>query len=779
MYIILNTYKTGTGTGVSAPGGEEKGMGKKSKMYLQMFLSYLGILVIPMILAMALYLYTLKIISGQAEEMNGNLLVMVKNELDYEIENIRKIASRLALDDRVLLAGNVRGEFASEDQMNLYYIFNECQSIHMSEEFVDELFLVFNHTGKIISSSGNMSDYLFYDLYLKSSGFPFKQFQEYMQQFHYGDLLPVRLDSGEQIFLYTMSALKSGPGDSSAVICVQIDAGVIRERLKKMKWSDSMDIMMLTDTHVRVGADEGISGGFEWKYEQWETGNHQLALGPGEKYIISVLPSSMGRWKYLSVMPVRQMEREARKVRAVAIAGLFFCTVVGVFISYHITRRNYNPVKMLMDTFRQHGPMEIGEGENEYQWLNRQMDDFFKRHVDAQKLLKKNQKSLKNYYLYQLLQDAGDKKSVEQYGLTIQGDYNVVLLLTPIMRDGERKEGEGYIEENALQKFALMNVFEEMCLDYFHINMVELGERVAAIVSLPDDRREHLDVLKNQAENLQQMMEESFGFSVVVLVGAVCTGWEGIHASYVQAVKMEQYVHLLDADLLFYDEIKDIQPQYHYPLELEEKIINAVKAGDSIQAWATIEQVFDLNLKGRVAASLYCCLIYGIMGTVLEGARQGGYADAAREAAFFDGDISEMPVGKMKRRFKEMLEEICQRILDIQRENVKDQTLSKKIQAYIQENYQDPDLNISITSQHFDLTPAYLSSIYKKQMKGSLLEYINTVRITHAKEFLEQGYSVVEVAEMAGFRDSGTFIRAFKKKMGITPGQLKRKNQEI
>lgn len=27
---------------------------------------------------------------------------------------------------------------------------------------------------------------------------------------------------------------------------------------------------------------------------------------------------------------------------------------------------------------------------------------------------------------------------------------------------------------------------------------------------------------------------------------------------------------------------------------------------------------------------------------------------------------------------------------------------------------------------------------------------------------------------MTGFRDSGTFIRAFKKKMGVTPGQLKK-----
>lgn len=754
-------------------------MRKRSKIYLQMFLSYLGILVIPMIMAMTLYFYTLKIIVGQAEEMNENLLVMVKNELDYEIENVWKIASRLALDDRIQQASNIKRSFSSNEQMDLYYIYDELQSIHMSEEFIDKLFIVFNNTQKVVSSSGNMPTYLFYDLYYKDSQISYGQFQEYMRQFHYKDVLPVRLADGKEVFLFTMGTLKSNFHNSPAVICCQVDAEAVRNLFRKTKWSDSMDVMILTDSDVRVGADEEILENYEWKYESWEQGSHSLSDGDGGNYMVSVLPSSVTDWKYFSVMPVEQMDQEARKVRVAAVLGLFFCTMAGILISYYITKRNYNPIKMLMDNFKRHGRVEMEEGENEYQWLNKQMDEFFKQHVDAEQLLKKNQKSLKNYYLYQLLQDYCDGKASEQYGLKIHGDYNVVLLFTPAVKQEEHREGAGYIEENALQKFAIMNVFEEMCLEYFHIDMVELGERVAAIVSLPDDKREQLDVLKTQAENLQQMMEESFGFSVEVLFGSVCTGWEGIHDSYLQAAKLEQYVHLLDADLLLYDEVKDIQPQYHFPLELEQKIINAIKIGDSDQAWNTMEQVFDLNLSGQVTANLYRCLVYGIIGTVLEGARQGGYAEAAKEVAFPNGDISTMSVGKMKQEFRELLDEICRKILDIQKETSQDQTLSRKIQEYIQENYQDADLNISITSQHFDLTPAYLSSIYKKQTGGSLLEYINTVRITHAEQFLEQGYSVVEVAQMSGFRDSGTFIRAFKKKMGVTPGQLKKRNQEI
>lgn len=45
-----------------------------------------------------------------------------------------------------------------------------------------------------------MSDQMFYDIYYKSSELSYEQFQEYMNQFHYGDMLPVKLDSGKETF---------------------------------------------------------------------------------------------------------------------------------------------------------------------------------------------------------------------------------------------------------------------------------------------------------------------------------------------------------------------------------------------------------------------------------------------------------------------------------------------------------------------------------------------------------------------------------------------------
>ena len=71
--------------------------------------------------------------------MNENLLVMVKNEIDNEMDNVWKITSRLALDSKIQQTANVKRTYDANDQINLYYIYEEAQSISMSETFIDDV----------------------------------------------------------------------------------------------------------------------------------------------------------------------------------------------------------------------------------------------------------------------------------------------------------------------------------------------------------------------------------------------------------------------------------------------------------------------------------------------------------------------------------------------------------------------------------------------------------------------------------------------------------------
>lgn len=734
---------------------------KKSKVFLQMFISYIFILIMPILLAAILYGYTLHIVRSQAEEMNMNILKMIRQEIDYELSNLYKVGSKIATDDRIqYLSG--KEKFNASDQFDLYKVFLELDSLCSSEDFISEMFVVLNNTQKVISNNGNMSNELFYSLYYENESLSFEAYKSYMKEKHHGDFLKVYTKTGKEVFFYTRTVINANVGDKSATVCLVIDFDKIREYLNIFKESDDMNVLILTESNDIVAMDA------EYINQMKKT---------GKETILSSLPSEKNSWQYISIIPSEYMEYEAKKVQSLAVSLLFLSLFTGLIFSHYLSKKNYNPIELIMERFKKQSNSDVPNGEDEYQWLNNQIEQFFEKHVDTQRLLKKNLRTVKDYYLCRLLQNYCSEKPPEQYALNIKEQYNTVLLFLPASVSGEDL-GKESMEENALHKFTIMNVFEEMCSEYYNLDMVELGERVAAIVSLPDDEPSHLEALKNITENMQQLLEEYFKFSGTILIGPICHGWSGIHESYRQTIKLTEYINLLDATLLVYDEIKDIQAQYYYPVELEQKIVNAIRIGDDVLAQKTMEEIFNQNLQGQITANIYRCLIYGMIGTLLDGANQGGYCDAASELDFPDNDFSKTSISHMRRQFEELVKQICEKIRGIQQENANDHSLSRKVEKYILENYNDPDLNISITSQYFALTPAYLSSAYKKQTGESLLEYINKVRIDNAKRLLTENYSVAEVSEMAGFRDSGTFIRVFKKKVGMTPGQYKKEKSE-
>jgi len=69
----------------------------------------------------------------------------------------------------------------------------------------------------------------------------------------------------------------------------------------------------------------------------------------------------------------------------------------------------------------------------------------------------------------------------------------------------------------------------------------------------------------------------------------------------------------------------------------------------------------------------------------------------------------------------------------------------------------------------------YLTSLFSRTYGISPQAYLLQIRLTQAKAFLEQGYSVTETAEMSGFTDISNFSRQYKKNYGICPGAHRNK----
>ncbi len=100
---------------------------------------------------------------------------------------------------------------------------------------------------------------------------------------------------------------------------------------------------------------------------------------------------------------------------------------------------------------------------------------------------------------------------------------------------------------------------------------------------------------------------------------------------------------------------------------------------------------------------------------------------------------------------------------DISRHHQVDQILS-----YINQHISE-DFNLDQLSSHFYLSNSYLCRIFKNATGTTINKYITAKRITLAKAFLTDGYSVTETCERCGFNDYSNFLKSFTKATGVSP----------
>lgn len=88
--------------------------------------------------------------------------------------------------------------------------------------------------------------------------------------------------------------------------------------------------------------------------------------------------------------------------------------------------------------------------------------------------------------------------------------------------------------------------------------------------------------------------------------------------------------------------------------------------------------------------------------------------------------------------------------------------------AFVEDNY-GRKLTLQDAAEHFGYSKQYFCKWCKSEFGVAFNEFLNAVRITHARSLLTGGYSVEETAEKCGFSDPCYFSKVFKKFVGTPP----------
>ena len=100
----------------------------------------------------------------------------------------------------------------------------------------------------------------------------------------------------------------------------------------------------------------------------------------------------------------------------------------------------------------------------------------------------------------------------------------------------------------------------------------------------------------------------------------------------------------------------------------------------------------------------------------------------------------------------------------------------KNVLLYIEENYQDPELNVTKIAEFSGYSLAYFTKAFKSYMNDTPVMHLNKRRISQAKILLQnEQLSLLEIANQSGYKNQSTFTEAFKRVMGMLPTEYKKK----
>lgn len=108
----------------------------------------------------------------------------------------------------------------------------------------------------------------------------------------------------------------------------------------------------------------------------------------------------------------------------------------------------------------------------------------------------------------------------------------------------------------------------------------------------------------------------------------------------------------------------------------------------------------------------------------------------------------------------------------------KSQSLDAFEQFIITEkNYLDPQITLEKVASELNISAGHLSKIVNTDLDTSFKDYLNNLRVSEAKSYLQNpnfsNYTLVAIGLEAGFNSKSAFNASFKKITGLTPSQFK------
>lgn len=103
----------------------------------------------------------------------------------------------------------------------------------------------------------------------------------------------------------------------------------------------------------------------------------------------------------------------------------------------------------------------------------------------------------------------------------------------------------------------------------------------------------------------------------------------------------------------------------------------------------------------------------------------------------------------------------------------------QEVKDYVEQNYWRVDFSLPEAANYVNLSVPYMSKLFRKEAGMTFVDYLTSVRIRKSIDlFRNEKLKIYEIAEHVGYTTQHYFSTVFKKNLGVSPAEYRKKMKE-
>lgn len=764
----------------------------KKSIFISWLLSYISILLIPILISIVIYAVTGKVVEDEINRSNLTLVNQIRQSMDNQLRDIERLSLEIAWNKNVEGLLGFKGDFKDHRYITNLAV-RDFKVYSVATGLINNFYLYLKNGRFVITPTTACDEELFLSILEENDGINAQQWQDITGMKGKQSYLSVTRKMKDGKTMKTIVFVRPLPlgriTEPSGTIVVLLNEDRFQAVIKNVKVVKNGAVMIIDKNDSILAVTEGSEIPGFLKYEDTDS-----SAGPGhfrfngEDIVVSRVNSQVADWQYVSIVNEKTYMEKVSFVRKLTWYSVLLCLVVGGLVAYLFLKKNYNPVNQLVQTLERKLGVVVDRTYNEYLFIQKTINNTLDEKEKMKENLKQQNAVLRDNFLARLLKGRfSSRVPVEEallsYDIRFVSDYFAVLAFYvedySILFSAEngRRSAMDPDEQLELVQFIIGNMVEELVGKRNKGFMLEIDELLVCLVNFGEDQ-----VVDGKSEMLkicsdvQQIMKNQFNTAITIAISGIHKTVAEIRTAYQQALEtMECRIVNESRKILHYEDTLNSMKYFNYSLKMEQLLMNFIKAGDFEKAGGIFEEILKNNISdGMLSTQFARYLMFDLINTLLK-----AMDDLSIDYKEYFHGLD--PVGnilkcntltEMKVRMLDILRELCSYFE--KRKKSHNSKLKEELAGFINSNFQDMNMSISTIAYKFKLNPDYLSRFFREQSGESLQDYINKLRLNHAKQLLKAGKrSIQEISNEVGYGNASSFIRVFKKYEGITPGQYK------